>query len=215
MKARRPLLSALAIAWAVLGVASAAHAERHGRGGGERAAERARGGEGPRGYRPEGGYRREGGYRGEPYAPAPRAYGYPAPAPSYRGAAPGYRYAEPAPPRAGYGYPAPAYSYAQRVAPPTYAPPPGQAPGRNSLGAYWGQQQGEARRGVREGALAPMGQVTANIRRSTPGRMLDAGLEPGPDGRPAYRVRWAAAGGRRIDFIVDAATGAIIGQSGY
>ena len=55
----------------------------------------------------------------------------------------------------------------------------------------------------------------ANIRRGTPGRLLDAGLEPGPDGRPAYRVRWAATGGRRIDFIVDAATGAIIGQSGY
>jgi len=28
-------------------------------------------------------------------------------------------------------------------------------------------------------------------------------------------VRWAARGGHRIDFIVDAATGAIIGQSGY
>ncbi len=63
--------------------------------------------------------------------------------------------------------------------------------------------------------MVPMGQVTANIRRVAPGKMLDAGLEPGPDGRPAYRVRWAAAGGRRIDFIVDAATGAIIGQSGY
>jgi uncharacterized membrane protein YkoI len=54
-----------------------------------------------------------------------------------------------------------------------------------------------------------------NIQRTTRGRMLDAGVEPGPDGRPTYRVRWAAAGGRRIDFIVDAATGAIIGQSGY
>jgi uncharacterized membrane protein YkoI len=55
----------------------------------------------------------------------------------------------------------------------------------------------------------------ANISRGTPGRMLDAWQEVGPDGRPAYRVRWAAAGGRRIDFIVDAQTGAIIGQNGY
>jgi uncharacterized membrane protein YkoI len=61
----------------------------------------------------------------------------------------------------------------------------------------------------------PLGQLTAGIRRSVPGRMLDAYPETGPDGRPAYRIRWAAAGGRRIDFIVDAATGAIIGQSGY
>ena len=38
-----------------------------------------------------------------------------------------------------------------------------------------------------------------------PGRVLDAGLE----GRN-YRVRWATADGRRIDFIVDAETGQII-----
>jgi uncharacterized membrane protein YkoI len=63
--------------------------------------------------------------------------------------------------------------------------------------------------------MVPLGQVMANIQRTTRGRMLDAGVEPGPDGRPTYRVRWAAAGGQRIDFIVDAATGAIIGQSGY
>ena len=62
--------------------------------------------------------------------------------------------------------------------------------------------------------MRPLGDVVANIQRTTRGRMLDAGVEPGPDGRPTYRVRWAAQGGRRIDFIVDAATGAIIGQSG-
>ena len=120
-----------------------------------------------------------------------------------------------APPARAYAYPAPAYpAYGRPAAPPPpaygYAPPPG----RNSLGEGWGQQQNDARRGVRQGNV-PLGQVMANIRRGTPGRILDAGLEQGPDGRPAYRVRWAAAGGRRIDFIVDAQTGAIIGQSGY
>jgi hypothetical protein len=133
----------------------------------------------PQQYRPQ--------YRPPAYAPAPRAY----------------------------AYPAPAYPYGERAAPPPpayrYAPPP---PGRNSLGANWGQQQDDARRGVRQGNV-PLGQVMANIRRRTPGKILDAGIEPGPDGRPAYRVRWAAKGGRRIDFIVDAQTGAIIGQSGY
>lgn len=127
---------------------------------------------------------------------------------------PQYRPPAYAPPPRAYAYPAPAYPYGQRAAPPPpaygYAPPPG----RNSLGEGWGQQQNEARRGVRAGNM-PLGQVMANIRRGTPGHILDAGLEQGPDGRPAYRVRWAAAGGRRIDFIVDAQTGAIIGQSGY
>ena len=35
----------------------------------------------------------------------------------------------------------------------------------------------------------------------------------GKDGRPIYRVRWQAANGQRIDFIVDATTGAIIGRN--
>jgi hypothetical protein len=128
-------------------------------------------------------------------------------------------------PPAAYG-PAPVYAYPPAAARQPYAPPPsvyapptapaprpGYAP--NSLGADWGQQQDAARRGVRQGALAPLARVIANIRQGTPGRILDAGLETAPDGRPAYRVRWAAANGQRIDFIVDAATGAVIGSSGF
>jgi hypothetical protein len=145
--------------------------------------------------------RREGreerrAYRPPIYGPAPvarpRAYAYP----------PGYAYPGPRP---------------GPVAPPVYAPapPPGYAPRPNSLGEGWGQQQGEARRGVAQGGLQSLRQVIPNIRRAMPGRMLDAGLEPGPGGRPVYRVRWAAVGGRRIDYIVDAQTGAIIGQNGY
>jgi hypothetical protein len=150
-----------------------------------------------------------------------------------RGGPPGQQYRQeyrpPAydrgPSRGAYAYPAPREPYAQRRAPPVYsAPPPppydypqaqAPAPWRNSLGAYSGREQQEARRGVREGRAMPLGQLTEGIRRAVPGRMLDAFPETGPDGRPAYRIRWAASGGRRIDFIVDAATGAIIGQSGY
>lgn len=129
-------------------------------------------------------------------------------APAYRGAPYG-GYASPPyaiyPSEPAYGPPPPgAY---------VYTPPPGYAP--NSLGADWGQQQDQARIGVREGRLMPLGQVMDLIRRRTPGRLLDAGLEPGPDGRPAYRVRWAATGGRRIDFIVDAVSGAILARTGY
>ena len=201
MRARATFLAALAIALAAsAGLSIRAEAQPFGRALGVRVAER---GQERREARRE---ERRGDDRGEGRGQGrgegrrddrPPAY---APAPS-------------APP---YAYPAPPYRYDPRGAPPpAYVAPRAQEPGRNSLGAYWGQQQDAARRGVREGRLLQLGQVTNNIRRNVPGRMLDAGLEPGPDGRPAYRVRWAAAGGRRIDFIVDAATGAIIGQSGY
>ena len=181
------------------GRAAAYAGHRRGRGGGRGD----QGDQGERGYRGQGDQgERGGGYRGQPYAQAPRGYAYPAPAYPYRQAAPPPNYG---PPPQAY---APPPAYAQQR-PNSYAPAP------NSLGSGWRPQQPEARRGVREGAMVPLGQVVGNIQRSVRGRMLDAGVEPGPDGRPTYRVRWAAAGGRRIDFIVDAATGAIIGQSGY
>ena len=94
------------------------------------------------------------------------------------------------------------------------APLAAAAQGRgDSLGAGWREQQEEARRGVREGNL-PLAQVIEIIRRTTPGRQLDAGLEQGPGGQPVYRVRWAAADGRRIDYLVDARTGAILRADG-
>lgn len=74
-------------------------------------------------------------------------------------------------------------------------------------GGWRGQEAGAAD-GVRQGRLVPLNRIIESIRRQTPGRLLDAGLEGGE--RPVYRVRWAADDGRRIDFIVDAATGQII-----
>ena len=147
-------------------------------------------GEGPRGEGPRG-----EGSRGEQRELRDRPGAYRGPV-----------YAAPPPSAYPYGaYPAPS--------PPAYAPAPGYS--ANSLGPGWAQQQNQARRGVREGGMRSLGGVVAQLKRSTPGRLLDAGIEPGPDGRPAYRVRWAAANGQRIDFIVDAATGQIIGRSGY
>jgi Peptidase propeptide and YPEB domain len=91
--------------------------------------------------------------------------------------------------------------------------PPVQATGRfpNSLGAEWREQQDEARYGVNQGRLAPLGRVIENIGRRTPGRQLDAGIEY-LGGRPVYRVRWMTHDGRRIDYLVDAATGTIMGE---
>jgi uncharacterized membrane protein YkoI len=86
-------------------------------------------------------------------------------------------------------------------------------PNGDSLGADWGAQQDEARAGVRQGRYVPLARVIEEIRRRTGGHQLDAGLEQA-NGRAVYRVRWATADGRRIDYIVDASTGAIISVDG-
>jgi uncharacterized membrane protein YkoI len=83
----------------------------------------------------------------------------------------------------------------------------------NSLSAGWRDQQYEARDAVRRGRHIPLGRVIEILRRRTPGRQLDAGLEV-RDGRTVYRVRWAAADGRRIDYLVDAETGAVVRAEG-
>ena len=85
--------------------------------------------------------------------------------------------------------------------------------GPDSLGADWREQQGEARAKVKDGAHVPLSQVIAAIQRRAPGRLLDSGIEAGADGRSVYRVRWATTDGRRIDFIADAQTGAILSEA--
>ena len=80
----------------------------------------------------------------------------------------------------------------------------------NSLGADWGLQQDQVRQAVRQRQLVPLGRVIAQIGGRTPGRLLDTGLEY--DGaRAVYRVRWITRDGRRVDYLIDAATGAILG----
>lgn len=87
--------------------------------------------------------------------------------------------------------------------------PPGRG---NSLGDAWQPRAAAARDGVRGGRLVPLEQVIRNIARSTPGQLLDAGLENRGE-RAIYRVRWQTNDGRRIDFIVDAQSGQIIGRN--
>ena len=108
-----------------------------------------------------------------------------------------------APVRRGFVPPPPPPPYGQRPIDPRFSPGP------NSLGADWREQQDEARQGVRGGQLAPLGRVIEGIGRRSPGRQLDAGLEY-DNGRMVYRVRWMTERGRRIDYIVDAATGQIL-----
>jgi hypothetical protein len=95
-----------------------------------------------------------------------------------------------------------------RQPPPPATQPPAQ-PHPNSLGADWRLQQDEVRQGVRDHHLMPLGRVIEQVRARTPGRQLDAGLE-NQNGRPIYRVRWMTKDGRRIDYLIDAVTGAIL-----
>lgn len=88
-----------------------------------------------------------------------------------------------------------------------------ERPAVDSLGADWRPQQDEARRGVRQGRMMPLEQVAPRLNRRAPGRLLDAGIES-RGGQTLYRVRWQAADGRRIDYLVDAATGVIVGAQG-
>ena len=120
----------------------------------------------------------------------------------------GFRYAPPSGYPGGGGGGGGGYRYAP---PPAYQP--GYAPQRrpNSLGSEWREQQEEARSGVRQGQMAPLGSVIAGIGRRSAGRPLDAGIEyQGP--RAVYRVRWLMNNGRRVDYLVDAATGQILSE---
>ena len=106
-----------------------------------------------------------------------------------------------------------AFLIALLIATPAAAQPWAFGASPNSLSAGWRDQQNEARDAVRRGRHVPLGQVLQTLRRRTPGRQLDAGLEQ-QGGRTVYRVRWAADDGRRIDYLVDAESGAIVRAEG-
>ncbi len=111
------------------------------------------------------------------------------------------------------GYPAGGGGYRYAPPPPPLTYQPSYAPQRrpNSLGSEWREQQEEARLGVRQGQMAPLGSVIAGIGHRSSGRPLDAGIEY-QGSRPVYRVRWLMNNGRRVDYLVDAATGQILSE---
>jgi hypothetical protein len=128
-----------------------------------------------------------------------------APREAYQNAYRGGRTAYPPGP---YGPPPPRAFYPGRPYPPAY-PPYGAG-----FGGDWRREQDEVRRAVRDGRHVPLSQAIAAVRQRTPGHVLDAGIERGPEGRTLYRLRWATNDGRRIDYLVDAATGAVVGVQG-
>ncbi len=106
----------------------------------------------------------------------------------------------------GYGYPPPRIAPQPPYAPPRYPAPPPRRP--NEPGGGWSQDR-EAAPGLYGGRAASLTEVIESIRRRSPGRELDAVVEM-MDGRPTYRVLWITAHGRRMDYVVDAETGAIL-----
>jgi len=91
-------------------------------------------------------------------------------------------------------------------APPRYAAPP---PRRPFLAVPGWRAAPEEAPGLRGRRMASLGGVIQSLQRRSPGRQLDA--EVGYlDGRTVYRVLWLTERGRRMDYIVDAETGAVL-----
>lgn len=111
------------------------------------------------------------------------------------------------------GYPGYPPSYAP---PPRYVSPPQRRPYEAPPGWRAAPRQPPGIEGPRpSGAIerprmASLGWVIETIRRRSPGRQLDADVDF-MDGRPVYRVRWLTVRGRRMDYLVDAETGVILG----
>jgi uncharacterized membrane protein YkoI len=85
--------------------------------------------------------------------------------------------------------------------------------GRPSLGAGRGDDQDQARAAVRAGRQIPLARIIQMIAARTPGRMLNATVGD-QGGRPAYLVQWQKPDGHVVVFIVDAETGAMLGEQG-
>ena len=78
-----------------------------------------------------------------------------------------------------------------------------------NLGRAAATQQQQARQGVQEGRLVPMAQVIAALNKRTPGKQQDAKIDRVGE-RQVYRIPWVTSDGRRIDYVVDAQSGAIL-----
>lgn len=67
-----------------------------------------------------------------------------------------------------------------------------------------------ARRGVSEGRYTPLDRIVDDIRRREPGILLDGDLVEQGGGEAVYRIKWLTPYDERVEFIVDARTGAIL-----
>ncbi len=91
--------------------------------------------------------------------------------------------------------------------------PQGETHGRGGPGSGpYGQQGGQPGQYRPPARHVPLETVVSQMRRRYPGgHLLDADLQD-RGGRTVYHVHWATGDGRRIDYIVDAETGQVLGQ---
>ena len=85
--------------------------------------------------------------------------------------------------------------------------------GRPALGAGRDDQD-QARAAVRAGRQIPLARIIQMIQQRSPGGQLLNASNGDQGGRPAYFVQWRQANGRVVVFIVDAESGAMLGQQG-
>jgi uncharacterized membrane protein YkoI len=71
-----------------------------------------------------------------------------------------------------------------------------------------------ARQSAAEGQIIPLRDILRNLKDRFTGRQLDANLYSDGAGGQYYEIQWLTDAGQRIDFRVDARTGAILSQKG-
>jgi hypothetical protein len=68
----------------------------------------------------------------------------------------------------------------------------------------------DARNGVRDGRIRPLGEILREVEAQIPGRMLGRPeLQELPNGKTLYHLRWQTPDGRLLNLTIDAETGAI------
>lgn len=73
---------------------------------------------------------------------------------------------------------------------------------------------GQARDGVREGKTVPLSQIFQNLKRQYGGYQLKADLVSRGNGRAEYHIDWLTGDGRKMRFVVNAQTGAVLDRRG-
>lgn len=73
--------------------------------------------------------------------------------------------------------------------------------------------QDDARDAVRSGRSLPLGAIVNQVKRSQPGRLLDADLSD-RGGRLVYRLRWMTPNGNVLNMTVDARSGRVLSVKG-
>jgi uncharacterized membrane protein YkoI len=73
---------------------------------------------------------------------------------------------------------------------------------------------GQARDSRNQGHTVPLSQIFNNLKRQYGGYQLSADLYDKGNGKSVYEIDWMTGDGRKMHFVVDAQTGAILDRRG-